>query len=72
MWQRLVDVQFKGDLRRESEQLRYMIVLLLVTLKGKDELSWTPSVERSAVTQVLLLLMKLAGRITKRWVSGVM
>lgn len=65
-------MQFNGDLKSDSEQLRYMIVFPLVMLKGKVESSWRPWEETSAVTQVLLLLRKFGGRILNRWMVGEM
>jgi hypothetical protein len=64
VWQRLAEEQLSGDRRRLSEQLRYMMVLLLVTLKGSESLSWMPWWTISDVTQVLD--WKLEGLITNR------
>ena len=69
-WHRLAAEQFKGEFRSVVVQLRYMMVLLLVMLKGREPFIWMPRVERSSVTQVLG--RKLEGWITNRWVSGVM
>lgn len=70
LWQRLVDEQFNGELRSVVVQLRYMMVLLLVILKGRELFIWIPMVEISDVTQVLGT--KLEGWMTNRWMSGVM
>lgn len=70
LWQRLVDEQFNGELRSVVVQLRYMMVLLLVILKGRELFIWIPMVEISDVTQVLAT--KLEGWMTNRWMSGVM
>jgi hypothetical protein len=70
VWQRLVEVQLSGEERRRVVQLRYMMVLLLVMLKGREEFIWMPRVERSCVTQVLG--RKGEGWMTKRWIWGEM
>jgi hypothetical protein len=46
------------------------MVLLLVMLKGADELSWRPWEGRSAATQVLG--RKDEGATVRRWVEGEM
>ena len=63
-WHNPDDEQFNGELRIELVQFKNMTVLLLVTLKGRLLLSWTPSNGRSVVMQVLGT--KFAGSITSR------
>lgn len=65
VWHRLAEEQLRGELRRVSEQLRYKMVLLLVTLKGRELLSWIPWWEKSSVTQVEG--SKREGAMTRRW-----
>lgn len=69
-WHRLAEEQLSGERRRVSEQLRYMMVLLLVTLKGSEELSWMPWWEISDVTQVEG--SNREGAMTRRWVEAEM
>jgi hypothetical protein len=68
--QRLEEEQLRGERRSESEQLRYMMVLLLVTLNGRDELSWIPWWEISDVTQVEG--NNCEGAMTRRWAEAEM
>lgn len=69
-WHKLEEVQFKGELSKVGVQFMYMMVLLLVMLKGKLLLSWMPWDIRSDVMQVLG--KKLEGLITSRWIEGLM
>ncbi len=68
-WHRLVDVQFNGERSKLSVQLKYKIVLLLVTLKGSELLSWTPWWIISDATHVVLEI-NVAGLITSSCVEG--
>lgn len=67
-WHKLEEVQFKGELSKLAVQFMYMIVLLLVMLKGKLSLSRMPWDIRSDVMQVLG--NRLEGLITSRWIEG--
>ncbi|PON37360.1 hypothetical protein PanWU01x14_320810 [Parasponia andersonii] len=69
-WHRLAAEQLSGELRRVWEQLRYRMVLLLVTLKGREGLSWIPWWEISDVTQVEG--SRREGAMTRRWVEAEM
>lgn len=63
-------MQFKGELSKVGVQFMYMMVLLLVMLKGKLSLSRMPWDIRSDVMQVLG--KRLEGLITSRWLEGLM